>query len=599
MKHKKFSESKIVNYFSATENIYKTDAAVDEENFFCGFSISKARSFFAAAAERSCIAHFLEYLYYSFLYTPLSAIGVFLLVFGITSFALKFAVNGSKLSFLYSAESFFIILTVVIAILFLPVRKKLTVLLSQSKFFSVFEFSYDKKIMTTTAADMKFSSGYSTAFFLGVLSGIASVIFEPERILLFAALLLCAVLIINRPECGIMLSVFLIPFADVFLLTVIPTYTFLCLIYKYFRVKRHISFGTDEILLTVCGIIFLFSGIFTLSGKNDFFAVIPIISAIFLYVGIKNLVKSVSVLDNCVKILNASSKILSYAVVIMYLFTIIFGKSYMDVLLEMNVFKTIYLFLSTERSVPIFIVVGFPMTLSFALDASNRRQRTGKIISLSVQAFSVLLYDNIGLTTALVLSAVTVMIFYAEKCVIFLPLVPLGTQGLRFLSDFLPLNANAFFNISSNAAEISEGSVFSVIKDNLLFGIGIGDENFSYCLSEYIKPMAHVPQHAPTSALAVVLALGLPASLFVFALVFRLMVKNLRYAVSQHGLCKRCDTIYAGVMGAEAVFTVLIFSTYIPSYSSALYLLAFILAIGKCAEKCVKCDFIDNTRVRL
>ena len=104
------------------------------------------------------------------------------------------------------------------------------------------------------------------------------------------AFVLCFLMIINRPECGILLSVFFVPFFSIEFLNSIIAVTFVSMMYKYFRMKRHVSFGRDETLLCILVLIFILYGFFNVSGVTEFRTINSLIISVMVFLCVKNLI---------------------------------------------------------------------------------------------------------------------------------------------------------------------------------------------------------------------------------------------------------------------------------------------------------------------
>ncbi len=598
-KNKLFS-GKIVSYYSTEQNvsdIANDDPLYQHKNPVISSFILKSRSLFSSVYEKSHVAHFFEYLYRSLLSCPLSAVAVFLLVFSVVSFSLRFFISDSKTDFFLESRNWIPVIMFFVSLLFMPVKKDLATLLSQSKSFSLFEFSYDKKILYATSKGMSFSSGYSTAFFIGVLAGITSVLFAPFSVFLFITLIVCAVIILNKPESGVLLTVFLHPFLSDSFTLLLVYFTFISLLFKYLSSKRHISFDRDELSLLICTLIFLTSGLATASGKTGIIEALQLISAILVYICIKNLIKSFSLFNNCIRLITGSALIASVLTLAVHFINRFLNYSFIGRILEADFANYIYTYFTNNLILTVIMAAMTPINLSLFIGHEKKQIRIKHGISFITQLICVLLNGNIPLLTAVVFSCLIVICFKKTKAIVLLPLSPFISTAIVKLVRVLPFTDSIIKTPSLD--NTMNQLVSGAIKSNTLFGIGLGKENFVSCITSYALPSIDSYAHPQTTLQGFIVYFGIPAAIFIAIVIMRIISNNLRIAISTRNINKTADAANAGFIGAALCIVIASTCLYITSTSTIPVFFAIICALVKSSEKCMTSDYIDNSKIRL
>lgn len=599
-KNKLFS-GRIVSYYStpqAVSDIANDDPLYQHKNSSISSFILKTRSLFSSVYEKSHVSRFFEYLYRGFLSCPLSAVAVFLLVFSIVSFSLRFFITESKTAFFLDTRNWIPVIMFLVSLLFMPVKKDLATLLSQSKTFSLFEFSYDKKILNATSKGMNFSSGYSTAFFIGVLAGITSVLFSPFSVFLFVALIVCSVIIMNRPESGVLLTVFLHPFLSDDFTLMIVYFTFISLLFKYLSSKRHISFDRDELSFSICILIFLTSGFATASGKTGIIEALQLISAILIYVCVKNLIKSFSLLNNCIRLITGSALIASVLTLAVHFINRFLNYGLIGRILESDFVNYIYSFFTNNLILTVILAAMTPINLSLFIGHEKKQIRVKHGFGFITQLICVLLNSNTPLLTAVVFSCLIVICFRKLKAAILLPLSPIISTAIVKLMQVLPFTSDIIFKNPSLDNTMNQ-LVTGAIKNNTLFGIGLGKENFVSCITSYALPSVDSYAHPQTTLQGFIIFFGIPAAIFIAMVITRIISNNLRIAVSTRDINKTADAANAGFIGASLCIVISSACLYVTSSSTIPVFFAIICALVKSSEKCMTSDYIDNSKIRL
>ena len=598
MKHNsRFSKSAIVRHYTSDCNDSSCGRINVEENSSVRGAMLKIRSYFASMCESSFIAGALERLYLSLLACPLSVLGVFLTVFSLVSISLRFFVSGNGLSFFFNGINLSAIMIFLVSLTFLPVKKSISELVSKSIFLSKFEISYDSKILKASSKGEVPYYSYSTAVFLGMLCGIVSALLSPVSVLSYMALLVCSLIIFNRPECGILTSAFMLPLLEnryVILVTALTAFSFL---YKYLRCKRHFYFGKDEKILFACTLIFFVSGIFTKSGIISITDSLKFVAVTVIYLCVKNLIKSISLFNGCVKLISVSSALLSFVVILYYIISSMADLINIWCFNGAGLSSSLGNFLNSDSHT--FAVIAMTLPLNFSLFLGNLKSGTRLRYGITVlmQLFCIAVNRDIGIITACVFSMILVLAFRYFKSLLLLPFTPLITHLLLKASHFLPSMTKAM-----STARMFDKSAFGIIAsalyDNPLFGIGIGSENFRLSVASYSVAGSSSLQHPETSFISLVLSFGIPASIIIIATVGHLISKNLRFAIVNKGKNQLCDTASSGLFASCVCAVFLFFTMFFTSHVSAAALFAVMLGLGCCADDCVNSDFIDNNRQR-
>ena len=589
--------SKLLSVFASKDTAY-SDSEIDTQSksnkpLLVSLFMLKLRTSFAKKSEVSATANFIEYLYYSLLSCSLSVYAIFFAVFGVSSFVLRYSISASKLEFLTNSSNWLPILIFIISLLFMPVKKDLAFMLNQSKLFSLFEFSYDAKILSTAKKGLRFYSGYSTSFFIGLLSGIISVLFSPSSVLLVIILAFCFLMIINRPECGILLSVFFVPFFSIEFLNSIIVVTFVSMMYKYFRMKRHVGFGRDETLLCILVLIFILYGFFNVSGVIEFRTINSLIISVMVFLCVKNLIKSIALFNNTVRLIAYASFILSVLSMIYYIAYLIYGNTFIIGLKESEFPENLVNNLINNSFVPIFIASTFLLNFSLSLGISSSK-KIKYIILLIIQFACIMIYNDIKMIYCVLFSACIVLSFYKIKTIFALPFIPFAANLVHRLCSLLP---SAPFKM--NSANYSQYGIFSsLLKRNWLFGIGLGAENLEHAVKPELTVNIEDSLKSLTSFKQLIVVFGIPIGVFIIVVIAYFLYKNLINANKLKGNNALCDSTFSGLFGTSICIILIGLCTEISSSAAAAFL-SIICAMCGCIEKCVKSDHLGDNKLRI
>ena len=598
MKSKKTKlRSRIIDYFSRPWDDNNLEYQVQSPNKPPSVSLFllKLRTAFSKTCEKSRVANFIDYLYYGFLSCPLSVIAVFMAVFAVSSFALGFLLSSSKAYYLTDTTTLYCIFVFAISILFMPVKRDIAFLLSQSRLLSEFEFSYDKIVLTTSKKSFNFYNNYSTAFFLGILTGILSVIISPAKAMWFVLALLLCILIINRPECGVLLSFFFLPFIDTALLNLLIIYTSISLVYKYLRGKRHVSLGADEVLLSLCVLVFLLSGLFNISKTPAYNEMLGLIVAVLAFIAVKNLIKSISLFNNSVRLISESSFMVSVISVLIYITQLLLNFNLITSLYETEAFLVLYTFFSNHSFIPVFITCTMPLNFALALGLDKKSKRFKYLFMLLVQLVCIMIYANPTLILAATFSCVIVLTFKKVKCALFLPFTPLATILLHRISTLLPDSLMVF--AQKTGFELSSETASKIINEHSIFGIGLGADSLNAATSAHATVSFNAYLHPQTTLIDSIIRFGIPCFIFILAVVLFFIIKNIRIALSLRNINKLCDSSAAGLIACSCGIVILSADIFFTSNTVAVFF-AVICALCVSMEKCIKSDYIDNNRIR-
>ena len=597
MKDTKKVNSTIVEFFSKPDadipvtETEVSEADTDKKREVVSKTVLTIRSIFASSAEKSFFAKALEYLYYGLLSCRLSVIAMFLGVFGFTSFSIDFAVSPTVPGFISNSSNWISVIFIAIAILFAPIKKTLSELLSQSVLFSQFEFSYDRKVFNTSKKKYRFYDNYSSAFFLGILAGIVSVLFTPIKVFVFTLCVAVCLIIFNRPESGMLLCVFFLPFIKIEFLNVIVAFTFFSLLYKYFRKKRHMSFGIDEMLLVLCCLMFVLTGFYNVSGSTGLRTTLTLCIAVASFICVKNLIKSISLFNNSVRLISYTSRILAVVTLVIYLATEIPAIKYINQIHTLDFIEHLTNYLNSNNYIPLFIATTIPLNLSLAISRDNNKLVEN--LFLIIQYACVITSANIYLIFASVFGTVSALSFHKKKLIFVMPFIPVLAFLLIKVSQYLPTNELMQFNF---AGTMGHHVVSSLLREYPFFGIGLGSDNLVSCISPYAS-IGTTMGAFPTTLSAILVCFGIPCSIFLICVIFYFLIKNLKNIIKTDNMCIESKRYASGLICVCATMLLLGTCIHYTSMSAAVFL-AICFSLCGCFKECITADYIDNNRVR-
>ena len=203
---------------------------------------------FSSNSDSSVLSALLERVYSRLIFSRIRLTAIFLLSFSIVAILISFVTNNSLGIFISDIDSFSAFALLLLSFVLFTSNKTLHQALINSKFLNLLSIVYNEQNSNNSDS---IPYQISTPFFLGIICGIFSVIYPVSVICTFIISVLISICIFNRPECGMLIIIAILPFLSKPILLTFTCITFLALLYRYLLGKRHIDFDLSALLMTV------------------------------------------------------------------------------------------------------------------------------------------------------------------------------------------------------------------------------------------------------------------------------------------------------------------------------------------------------------
>jgi len=552
----------------------------------------------AVLCDSSISSALLDGIYYRTLSSPIKVVGVFLLSFSLISLVIgAFIHEGINTSFLLSVNTYEQIIVFIVSLLMLTSSKKIGDLLSSSRLLSGLSIVYSQSgILSANSVGNTSAPAYSTAFFLGILTGLCSFMQPASDVLFFILSLLCVIFIFNRPECGFLIILFVLPLFSTTSIIAFSIITFAALIYKYVRGKRHISFGAAELFLLVASAYMLIKSRYTQFGTSSYESVRNFILVVIVCITTVNLVRSTSMFNKFVKLLLMLSRFYACLILIYYVMCVVFRRPAVDAFISNTLFSGLFEALTDEAFIKSMIILMCPINLSLALGTDRGIQRVETVVTFTVMFLSSVFVADYTFFIILIVSCIIAVSFFYKRLIVFVILSPLMALVAMNTYNLIPkaLAVSAYSNEYVASVGAVRDTLFPVIKDNLLTGIGFGAENVTTALGIAFDSSFRID----SLAISLLLNAGLIGILLV-AVAITLMLYKCGKAIGEtHLISVKAKSLSIGLFTSSLSFVLLsiISNTFLDMRTTILF--TIIISLGYSTKRCFEADYIEPGKVR-
>lgn len=375
--------------------------------------------------------------------------------------------------------------------------------------------AFIRKVSGFTVEDLRARTGgghMSAAFLLGMIFGAATYKISPVLILAAMGLTVFAYLTLIRPELGVEALFFLTPLAPTMALAALTIYTFLCYLIKLFRRKRALKLEPVDVAAAAFAFMLLTGGAISVSSSSLKPALLFVcfLAAYFLVIG---LIRSGEWLARC-----SVAAVTSAAIVSLYgLFTYFTGTAVMaEAWLDTEMFGSIrgraVSTLENPNMLGEYLILIFPIAFGMLLRRWGGMRKTSALFCLGAMGLCLLCTWSRGAWLALLL-AMTLFLFMWHRRAIFL--IFAGVASIPFLPMILPDSVISRFTSIGNMGDSSTSyrvyiwrATMSMIKDNFVSGIGIGEGAWRNVYPSYAYLGVETAPHSHNLYLQIVLELG-------------------------------------------------------------------------------------------
>ncbi len=525
-------------------------------------------------------------IFKSFSYTSLRSYGAMLLSFGLLTLLLTF--GKGYFAEAYIPSTFSIIIGSVFSIIAIPLFAfdiPICEAFCKLKFtdFIFFELFCLKRVKTPVAKYPKIN--IATSIFIAIVASVVGYFTSLPITLLVIFSAIFITLSISSPEFCFMTTVLALPLIALaehtsILLCAVTLVNLLSFLIKVLLGKRLYHFEIYDLLIVFFGAFVLVSGIFN-KGLASFEGSLIIVSLICAYFLASNIIVNKRLADNAANIFLFSSLGVGIYAVIAYFVNPVSHPEWVDGSFANEITARATATFSNPNVYAVFLI---PAIVFSGIGALYKKRPSGKaysFICFAVNLFAMALTFTRGAWVALAISFLALLVLRAKGAPKAL-LIPLGLLPIGL--SFIP---SAFINRILSIANLSDSSIASrlsiwrssltMLRDNLLFGIGIGSESFEEEFVKYAEDAVTAP-HSHNLFLEIGIEAG-ATSLLLFGF---LMLVRTRHIATYAKYISRSSLTSTATAGALSVFALLTFgmTDYIFYNPVMIYLFFFLFGFS-------------------
>jgi len=494
--------------------------------------LKKISHFASYEFEKSLVFGLLQKLCKAFFALKMRSVGLFMLAYSV------FAAIASIIKYYpFDRSGWFLQLAVLLALMIVS----LTFILSKS---SVIETLYDSKLFSGVLSEglgidfdhkMRETKNIKlniktlgAAPVLGILCGLSAVFVQPIDFVVAVLMIFTCVFIFSKPETGVIIIIFAMPFGDLLLnygidilrvLIIITLVAYLC----------KLLFGRRDLVVEFLDVFVLLVLIITAAccfgnpGAGDYNSIRRVALFIVTYILFVNLIKTrgwflravnAFVFSLCTSVfLGVAIPLLSY---------IPYVK---DVMPAADIFSNIYLFSSPSEAIYLLIPA---LPFLFSAVTGSKPGRKGSYMLYAIIACVCVMLGGNPVAFPAIIASLIVYVLCTNPSLVFagipIGMVYIAVSGLKIpvISDLIASSHSFASNALADNMNVARGS-WRAIMDYWTTGIGFGSESFSKIYPNYAYAGFENADNAGTAALILLLGFGVFGTLIVATAVFLFM----------------------------------------------------------------------------
>lgn len=391
------------------------------------------------------------------------------------------------------------------------------------------------------------------AFLIGAGLGVGSYFVLPVYTILILLAIALAYSVIRTPEIGVVVSVFIIPFASINIVGGVVMFTFICYVFKVMLGKRIFKFeyfdfwvSATIIVLTVCGINYS-------SPMSSLRQVITNLVIMLSYFMISNLIHSKEWFKRCIVAFTTSSLI----VAIIAILQVVLSKISEAFEVLQMVFPTDAEASSTlgdRNSLAQFLVVAIPFALVHMVSEKKEITKFAGFLLSAVLVSALVLTGTGSAILGLIVGALLLFAFYNRKSIYLLVLLCVALPVLYFtlpdgiIGQIVSVGPLKGYSIREELLYIKEGFLVAIERP---FGIGLGEKTMQGILPQYKNGYI---DSLPIQLLATFGVIGVAVLAVTIIMYSRLMLSYATKAKNQYrrvnccaGLCSVMGLLTSGI----------------------------------------------------
>lgn len=380
-------------------------------------------------------------------------------------------------------------------------------------------FDFERKLRETKGVTTK-PKFFGVAPILGILCGVMTVFITPIEFVAGVMTLLTAAIVLSKPETGVILAIFTLPFGNVdFLygLSIVELLISMTLIgyaFKLFFGRREMSFEFLDVFMIFVFIV-VFSSCFGASGSGSYEGIRKVALLCTMYFLVVNLIRTrgwylrainAFVFSICINIfVGIMIPLLSYIPYVR------------DVIPDMSVLGGTYLFAQPSETIYLLIPA---IPYLFAAVVGSKTGRKGTYVVYSILAVMCVTFGGNSVAYPAIIASVAVYVLCVSPSGIF-AVAPFGMAYAAVMGFKIPFVSDALttlYDLSTKVLEenfnVAKGSL-RALADYWITGIGFGSESFSKIYPNYSYVGFEKAEDAGITVLGIALGFGIFGTLVV------------------------------------------------------------------------------------
>lgn len=596
--------SKLLSFFynySAIEKKFKNSILHEKLSKLelIKYKFLSAKINFAKKSEQSILLNIFDNLAHRFFSSSVRSFGVFLLSFGGVLLALNVATHTeSILEFNFSQTFVFCCFLIILSFFMLPVgKKKLATVLKASPLFS-YIFSdtlYIKHLFESDSTDTLHVSSFS--LFYGLICGVISHITTPKLIIFAIIFVFIIYLIGTRPENGVIITCFALPFFTEKFLTFTIVFTVLAQMFKITRGKRSMHFNICSGCLLITALITVSACVVSFDKQGAFSSSLHIFLSILFAMFVIMIINSSNLAKKCLKMLAFSSILTSLLAISRMALLYLKEYSFTDTFINFSKTGLPYMFTKPENMVA-FLVATMPI---FFL----RKKTTSGFLSafaLTIGVISLIFMNSYSGIIALVASLVFAMIVFKKLGLWIMAIIlSIVYMVIKFIPNLIPLeNIENYLRVFNENKYLISFNSTPALRElfSKFWSYGIGAGNNYHTVETYL-PDNDVFYYSGfgETPVNVSIHLGIPLTILAVVLMLVFIIRILSYALSNK---VSSDTkTYSSVIITSlfAIFSFSLYTNILMDYKTT-FLVFLLLSLGSAVADSSDNDYILPGTVR-
>lgn len=366
-----------------------------------------------------------------------------------------------------------------------------------------------------------------TAFILGALSGLLTVVLEP--VLLFALLLGVAFIyiVLTVPEFGVVTIAFLMPFIPTMVLAGLTIFVCIAFVIKLVRGKRVIDFGRIDFFVAVFVLMTALAGVISMSTGSIMPALL-FVCLISVYFMVSCCIRSAEWINRIILSAVSSAMIVALYGIVQYAFGTFGVNAWLDSDLFEGISGRAISTLENPNMLGEYLILIIPMALALFLSKNEGNKKYSFMCAASMGMCLILTWSR-GAWLGFMFSMVIFLLVWNKRS---MWLFAVGIMSLPVLPIILPDSIINRFTSIGNMADTSTSYRVSVwrgavhmLRDNLFSGIGVGESAWYKLYPDYSLSGIEAAPHSHNLFIQIALEQGI-FGLIVFLIILFLLIRT-------------------------------------------------------------------------